>query len=65
MAIKAIVPNPNIDRIKKIKEALITQKRLAYLTGINEVRLSRGLNNEFEFTKDELTKIAKALRIKL
>lgn len=65
MAIKALVPNPNIEKIRKIKDALITQKKLSQLTGIGEVRLSRGLNHEIEFTKDELTIIALTLRIKL
>lgn len=65
MGIKAMVPNPGIERVRKIKDALITQKKLAQLTGIGEVRLSRGLNNEFEFTKEELTKIGLILRIKL
>lgn len=60
-----MVPNPNIERVRKIKDALITQKKLAQLTGISEIRLSRGLNHEFEFTKEELTKIALILRIKL
>jgi len=54
-----------MDSIDKIKEALITQKKLSRLTGINEVRLSRGLNRDFEFTRQELTKIALILRIKL
>lgn len=50
---------------ERIKEALMSQKKLAKLTGINEVRLSRGINDELEFTKEELLSISEALGINL
>lgn len=61
----APVSEESISVANKIKNAIMTQKRLAQLTGIGEVRLSRGLNHEIDFTKEELTKIALILRIKL
>lgn len=51
------------DPVSKIKDALITQKKLAQLSGINEVRLSRCLNREVDFTQEELDTIYKILRI--
>lgn len=50
---------------QQIKEALMSQKKLAKLTGINEVRLSRGINDELEFTADEKQLIASVLGIVL
>ena len=51
--------------IRKIKDALITQKKLAQLTGINEIRLSRALNGEVDFNAEEITLIANTLNIEL
>lgn len=50
---------------QQIKDALMNQKKLAKVTGINEVRLSRGINDEIEFTADEKISIAMALGIDL
>lgn len=50
---------------QKIKDALMSQKKLARLTGINEVRLSRGINDELEFTPEEKMEIGKVLGITL
>lgn len=49
----------------QIREALITQKKLAKLTGINEVRLSRGMRDELKFTPEEIASIEFALQIKI
>ena len=49
---------------KKIKDALITQKRLAKMTGIHEVKISCVLNGTLEFSPEEIDKIYKALKIK-
>lgn len=49
---------------KKIKDALITQKRLAKLTGIHEVKISCVLNGTLEFSDEEINKIYKALKLK-
>lgn len=54
-----------LDKVDKIKAALITQKVLAKKTGINEVRLSRCLNRELDFTPLEIVNIAKILRLNL
>ena len=49
----------------KIKAALVTQKRLAKLTNIHEVRISCVLNSDtMEFTDEEIKKIYKVLKIK-
>jgi predicted XRE-type DNA-binding protein len=49
---------------KKIKDALMTQKKLAEITGINQVRISVVLNSSTEhFTPEEIEKIADALGI--
>lgn len=48
----------------KIKAALITQKKLAKMTGIHEVRISCVLNGTLEFNEDEIKKIFKCLKIK-
>lgn len=48
----------------KIKAALITQKKLAKMTGIHEIRISCVLNGSLEFTDDEIKKIYKKLKIK-
>jgi predicted transcriptional regulator len=48
----------------KIRAALITQKKLAKMTGIHEVRISCVLNGSLEFTEEEIKKIFKALKIK-
>lgn len=50
---------------EQIRSALMTQKKLSKLTGINEVRLSRGIRNEIEFTDAEKTSIEFALQIKI
>lgn len=50
---------------KKIKDALMTQKKLAKITGINEVRLSRGINGEVSFTHEEVLNLEVALNIRL
>jgi len=47
----------------KIKAALITQKRLAKLTKIHEVRISCVLNGSLDFTEEEIKKIYKVLKI--
>ncbi len=52
------------DYRKKIKAALITQKKLAQMTGIHEVRISCVLNGTLEFNEDEIKKIFKVLKIK-
>ena len=49
---------------EKIKAALITQKRLAKMTGIHEVKISCVLNGTLEFSDEEINKIYKALKIK-
>jgi plasmid maintenance system antidote protein VapI len=48
---------------EQIRQALMTQKKLAKITGIHEVRLSRGINDEIQFTTDELQLIEDALQI--
>lgn len=51
---------------KKIRDALMTQKKLAEITGINQVRISVVLNSATEhFTPEELQSIAEALGITL
>lgn len=50
----------------KIKQALMTQKKLSELTGIHPVRMSTVLNSSSQhFTDDELTKISLVLKIQL
>lgn len=49
---------------EQIRQALMTQKKLAKITGINEVRLSRGMRGEVDFTEDEKRSIEEALQIK-
>ncbi len=49
----------------QIRGALITQKKLAKITGINEVRLSRGMRDELKFTPQEIQSIEFALQIKI
>ena len=48
----------------KIKAALITQKRLAKMTKIHEVRISCVLNGTLEFSDEEIDKVYKALKLK-
>lgn len=48
----------------KIKKALITQKRLAKLTKIHEVRISCVLNGTLEFSDEEIDKVYKVLKLK-
>jgi predicted transcriptional regulator len=48
----------------KIKAALITQKKLAKMTKIHEVRISCVLNGSLEFDDTEIDKIYKALKLK-
>lgn len=50
---------------ERIREAFMNQKKLAKLTGIDEIRMSRGLNGEIEFTKEEIHNIECALNIRL
>lgn len=50
---------------QKIKDALMSQKKLARLTGINEVRLSRGINDELDFTPEEISSIEDVLGISI
>lgn len=51
--------------LRVIKDALWTQKKLAIETDIHEVRLSRGLKGEVDFTEIELDKIATTLKVQL
>lgn len=51
----------NITIGQQIKEALMTQKKLAKMTGIHEVRLSRAINDEIDLTAEEIDKINKIL----
>lgn len=46
---------------QQIKDALMTQKKLAKMTGIHEVRLSRAINDEIDLTSEEIDKINKIL----
>lgn len=48
----------------KIKAALITQKKLAKMTRIHEVRISCVLNGSLEFDDTEIDKIYKVLKLK-
>lgn len=50
---------------KKIKEALVTQKKLAELIGMDEVALSNKINGHKEFEVSELLAIEEALNIHL
>lgn len=51
--------------LKAIRDALMTQKKLATITKIHEVRLSRGLRGEVDFSEKELERLSKALGIEL